>query len=33
MSYSAFELLHAAAYGTTEEVRSILDSGVDVIAN
>ena len=32
MSYSAFEFLHAAVYGTTEEVRSILDSGVDVNA-
>ncbi len=32
MSYSTFDFLHAAAYGTTEEVRGILDSGVDVNA-
>ena len=32
MSYSTFDFLHAAAYGTTEEVRGILDSGVDANA-
>lgn len=32
MSYSTFDFLHTAAYGTTEEVRSILDSGIDVNA-
>lgn len=32
MSYSTFDFLHAAAYGTTEEVLGILDSGVDVNA-
>ena len=32
MSYSTFDFLHAAAYGTTEEVRRILDTGIDVNA-
>lgn len=30
MSCSTFDYLHAAAYGTTEEVRHILDTGIDV---
>lgn len=32
MGYSTFDFLHAAAYGNTDEVRNILDSGVDVNA-
>ena len=28
MSYSTFDYLHAAAYGTTEEVRSILERAI-----
>ena len=32
MSYSTFDFLHAAAYGTTEEVRRMLDTGIDVNA-
>lgn len=33
MSYSTFDFLHAAAYGNTDEVRNILDSGIDVNAS
>ena len=32
MSYSTFDLLEAAAYGSKEEVLAILDSGIDVNA-
>lgn len=32
MSYSAFDLLQAAAYGSTEEILAILNSGIDVNA-
>lgn len=32
MRYSIFDFLHAAAYGTTDEVRKMLDSDIDVNA-
>lgn len=32
MAYSTYDFLRAAAYGTTNEVRMILDSGIDINA-
>lgn len=32
MGYSVFDFLEAAAYGTTEEVRTMIDSGMDINA-